>query len=478
MPRLGYGSDKLNWREVRRMIFYIFEDLNMDILIGSLPEKENMSSIEEVTVHKCEQVNEMEKIQVIQHTSEVGRFFVKKDQTVERDQEVEVEVIWKEASRVKTWWRHIQLNENFLVKKGLLCTDLPEHPNKPIITLKNLRATCRLPKCTTLGWLVKIESPPPQVCTLCTVNEQERVTLQDHNLDHTKYPEFKKRLSRLLEECSDVFCKSTRYMNGQEYLLAIPNHLVREILETSYADPLSGHLGITKTLQRIKDRFYWTKLQKDVKKYVKGCPHCQPIPVGLPFDKVGIDILGPFGKSVNGNTVRVVATDYATTWAEMRALPNVHHSVSHPSRNGLTKRLNKTIADMLALYVNSQQTDWCSFVPLVKFAYNTAKQETTKYSPFMLEPILPTEASLLQDIKTTDAIQIRDRTLAVRQLAAENIKKKQVIDKYRYDAKRRPGDKVKVFTPVRKVGKSEKLLNKWFEPYIIVRKLGNVDCEV
>nr|CAI5848732.1 unnamed protein product [Callosobruchus analis] len=32
MPRLGYGLDKLNWSEVRRMFFfYIFEDLNMYI---------------------------------------------------------------------------------------------------------------------------------------------------------------------------------------------------------------------------------------------------------------------------------------------------------------------------------------------------------------------------------------------------------------------------------------------------------------
>jgi len=37
---------------------------------------------------------------------------------------------------------------------------------------------------------------------------------------------------------------------------------------------------------------------------------------------------------------------------------------------------------------------------------------------------------------------------------------------------------VKVFTPVRKVGKSEKLLLRWFGPYYIRRKMSGVDYEI
>jgi len=56
----------------------------------------------------------------------------------------------------------------------------------------------------------------------------------------------------------------------------------------------------------------------------------------------------------------------------------------HPSCNGLTERLNKTLADMLSLYCNMEQTDWCSYLPFVTFAYNIAKQETTQFTPFEL----------------------------------------------------------------------------------------------
>ncbi|GFY65584.1 uncharacterized protein TNIN_248901 [Trichonephila inaurata madagascariensis] len=52
-----------------------------------------------------------------------------------------------------------------------------------------------------------------------------------------------------------------------------------------------------------------------------------------------------------------------------------------------------------------------------------------------------------------------------------------------YDARHRsvsyrPGELVWVFTPVRKVGLSEKLLKRYFGPYRVVRKLSDVTYEV
>lgn len=338
--------------------------------------------------------------------------------------------------------------------------------------------------------------------------------------------------------------------DGLQNLLVIPKHLIKEVLFSNHCEPLSGHLGIAKTLHKIRNRYYWTGLQKDVEKFVKGCVDCQarkgqenrkpvgflqPIPVGTPFQRVGIDILGPFRRSKGGKTVIIVATDYATRWAETKALVsgkaepvarfileniiarhgapryllsdrgqtfrselvreltksmgtvNQYTTAYHPSCNGLTERLNKTLADMLSMYTNTNQTDWDVILPLVTFAYNTARQETTKFSPFMLvygrEPILPTEANLMETNIATDSFKLREMALAVRCEAVKNIFLKQDIDKQRYDNKHRhlefkEGDKVKVFTPIRKVGKSEKLLLRWFGPYFINKKIGEVNYEV
>ncbi|KAG5885255.1 hypothetical protein JTB14_025952 [Gonioctena quinquepunctata] len=63
------------------------------------------------------------------------------------------------------------------------------------------------------------------------------------------------------------------------------------------------------------------------------------------------------------------------------------------------------------------------------------------------------------------------------------MKARQSKDKVRYDGRHRqldfkPGDKVRIFTPVRKVGRSEKLLLKWFGPYEIIQKVGEVDYKI
>lgn len=344
-----------------------------------------------------------------------------------------------------------------------------------------------------------------------------------------------------------VLYKVNPLPEGPDNLLVIPAHLREEILYSHHSEPLAGHLGLTKTLFKIKERYFWESLQKDVERFVRGCEDCQarkgqqnkkpvgllqPIEVGTPFERVGIDLLGPFRRSRSGKTMIIVATDYATRWVETEALSsgqakpvakfilekiitrhgspryilsdqgktfrsnlvrellkcmgtcNQYTTAYHPSCNGLTERFNKTLANMLSMYTNEQQTDWDEYLSLVTFAYNTARQDTTQFSPFMLvygrEAIQPTEANLHEVCKSPDACAIRERALAVRSLAVENIKKKQGKDKKRYDSKHRylefkKGDQVKVFTPVRKVGRSEKLLLRWFGPYYIVEKKSQVD---
>ena len=146
-----------------------------------------------------------------------------------------------------------------------------------------------------------------------------------------------KRRAKNFRLIDGVLYKVNPSTEGAENLLGIPKHLIKEILFSHHCEPLSGHWGIAKTLHKIKNRYYWTNLQKDVEKFVKGCVDCQarkgqenkkpvgllqPIPVSTPFQRVGIDILGPFRRSKAGKTVIIVATDYATRWAETKALPS------------------------------------------------------------------------------------------------------------------------------------------------------------
>jgi hypothetical protein len=72
-------------------------------------------------------------------------------------------------------------------------------------------------------------------------------------------------------------------------------------------------------------------MRKQIYDYVRTCDICQrrgkplprqeplhPLIVGQPFDRVGIDVLGPLGETKQKNKYIVVATDYLTKWSEYR----------------------------------------------------------------------------------------------------------------------------------------------------------------
>ena len=77
----------------------------------------------------------------------------------------------------------------------------------------------------------------------------------------------------------------------------------------------------------------------DIRKYVQTCDECQrreknkrnkplhPIKVGQPFDRLGMDIVGPLLKTIRGNMYIVVATEYLTKWPEAQAIPNAKASL-------------------------------------------------------------------------------------------------------------------------------------------------------
>jgi len=47
-----------------------------------------------------------------------------------------------------------------------------------------------------------------------------------------------------------------------------------------------------------------------------------PIETRSPFEKIGIDLIGPLPLTKNNNRYIVVIIDYGTKWAETRAIPD------------------------------------------------------------------------------------------------------------------------------------------------------------
>lgn len=194
----------------------------------------------------------------------------------------------------------------------------------------------------------------------------------------------------------------------------------------------------------------------------------------------------------------VIITDRGTAFTaemlqEVLRLSGTEHRKTtgyHPQTNGLTERLSKTIADMLSMYVAVDHKNWDDILPYVTFAYNTAVQESTGFTPFRLvhgrEVTTMLDAMLLPNnlsMFNTDAALFAQRAEEARQLARCRIQARQTADAHRYNLTHRevtfqPGDEVWVWTPIRQRGHSEKLLRRYFGPYKVLRRLSDVTYEV
>lgn len=187
------------------------------------------------------------------------------------------------------------------------------------------------------------------------------------------------------------------------------------------------------------------------------------------------------GTSFNAELVRTITNLTGTSHRKSTAY--------HPQTNGLTERLNKTLADMLSMYVDVEHKCWDEILPYVTFAYNTARQETTRMTPFAL--LYGREAETMLDAMLPhydgDGDQNVQRFIQkaeeARQLAYHRITQQQRQDSLQYNARHKhaafdPGDRVWVWSPIRRRGLSEKLLKRYFGPYRVLRQLSDVTYTV
>ncbi|CAG2224639.1 unnamed protein product [Mytilus edulis] len=223
----------------------------------------------------------------------------------------------------------------------------------------------------------------------------------------------------------------------------IPLSERKKVLQFSHDDKCSAHLGIHKTLAKIRQSYYWPGLQNDVRTYVNGCDKCakrkspqksKRAPMALveangPMERIATDILGELPETESGNKYILVVSDYYTKWTESFAMPNMEaktvakiiveevivrfgvphwiHSDQgrqfesllfqemccilnikktrttpyHPKSDGMVERFNKTLATMLSSFVEQNQRDWDEYIPFVMMAYRASEHETTGQTP-------------------------------------------------------------------------------------------------
>lgn len=116
-----------------------------------------------------------------------------------------------------------------------------------------------------------------------------------------------------------------------------------------------------------------------------------------------------------------------------------YSSVYHPQSYGQTERLNQCLENYLKCMTHHQLLDWCNWLPLAKWCYNTSSNNNLKMSPFeALYGYSPTSVPLLLEDNTTvqavaDVLQARQQMLS---LIKDNLRHAQARIKQQADKKK------------------------------------------
>src|SRR6266481_289561 len=56
--------------------------------------------------------------------------------------------------------------------------------------------------------------------------------------------------------------------------LVVPPDYQKEIMEAYHDDIFGGHLGLAKTLSKVRQKYYWQSMANDIKQWCDSCQNC------------------------------------------------------------------------------------------------------------------------------------------------------------------------------------------------------------
>lgn len=235
-------------------------------------------------------------------------------------------------------------------------------------------------------------------------------------------------------------------------------HEREKIIIFNHDHPIfGGHVGKKRLHAKIRQNYIWPNMVRDVADHVRKCHKCQtnkikthtklPLCItdtpGNTFDKLSIDTIGPMPRSLNNyiyavtvicnlskfliiipienkesksvaeaivNNVflpyglcRTILTDMGTEYvnnlfSEVSKILQIEHLKStpyHPQTVGSIERSHRTLNEYLRSHLNTESSDWDSFVKYFAYTYNITPHSSFnfKLSPFELmfgrKPITP-----------------------------------------------------------------------------------------
>ncbi|CEH14634.1 FOG: Transposon-encoded proteins with TYA, reverse transcriptase, integrase domains in various combinations [Ceraceosorus bombacis] len=307
-----------------------------------------------------------------------------------------------------------------------------------------------------------------------------------------------------------------------------------------------GHSGYQRLKHLFVSKYWWPKQLPDLEYFIKACPACQvhkpTVPMAVnkrkyviadetikPFQRWGIDHVGPFDESPSGNSYMICAIDYATLWPLARAVPDTktehvlrflleeiypvfgppkevfsdnaksflaeavselflqsetRHRIAtayHPQTNGKVKAWNKQMKRMIKTMMFDRgipRNRWDELVPLMLTAAQWRTHSTMGISPykavFGLRPPVNVEEFVAlpwEAVVESDEPRCSQQT-HWRTAAGASMRKVVEQEVRRFNAKYgRQANSFNVGDYVMKRNKAQQgLKGGWFGPYVICEK--------
>ena len=225
-------------------------------------------------------------------------------------------------------------------------------------------------------------------------------------------------------------------------LAVVPTVVRNSCMQAAHDDVTGGHLGIKRTYDALRERFWWAGMYRDVEEYVASCIPCQrskspaipsegplqAINSSRPWQILGMDIVGPlpasngyrfvlsfvdhfsgfpFAFPLRRHTAEEVARVLVDEIIPLIGVPekiltdqgaefNGHlltallkflqarkltTTAYHPECNGTTERFHRVFKEMLSKFCDKHQRDWPIWIPFLLLAYRSSKHSTHRYTP-------------------------------------------------------------------------------------------------
>ncbi|MCO5564188.1 hypothetical protein L7F22_017845 [Adiantum nelumboides] len=268
---------------------------------------------------------------------------------------------------------------------------------------------------------------------------------------------------KLIKQASTfLWLEGSLYQKGKDLVCRrVPStNEIPKILKGLHEEACGGHFSHELTLKKVLLAGYvWPSMHADVQHWCKSCHNCQvngnkkllygprqAVIANGPFEKWGIDAMGPLPRTANGKLYILVAIDYMTRWVEAQSVAKVNektvskfvythiccrfgtpleivsdngpgfrrglltevceelkishrHSTPYYSQsNGLVEKANGIIARIIRKMVESKPKRWDNFLDGAIWAYITTYRDATQFTPFHLvygqEALQPIELNI------------------------------------------------------------------------------------